>query len=340
MFSLFKTNVAVTADINGVLLSVLPRETLLQTALRNGIDFPHSCRVGGCATCKCRLVSGRVKELTRSGYVLSEEELDQGYILACQSVPRTDIKVEVELAAQQARRRITGRVIGQERLTHDITLLRIQLSEGIQYKAGQFANLSLGPLGEHARSYSFATPVQPDAQVQFFVRKVEGGALSTFVNEHKLVGEEAVVEGPFGEFWLRPAAAPLLLIAGGSGLAPLLAVLKEALQAGGTRPVTLLFGARKECDLYALEDIATIGRHWEAQFAFIPILSALAESDPWPGARGMVGDHLAKHVAEGAHAYLCGPAAMIDVCASTLLACGVAREHIFADRFTTIRTAQ
>lgn len=87
MFSIFKKK-PVTARVNGVSLSVRPGETLLHAALSQGIDFPHSCRVGGCATCKCRLTQGRVKELTRTGYVLSYSELEQGYILACQSVPQ------------------------------------------------------------------------------------------------------------------------------------------------------------------------------------------------------------------------------------------------------------
>ncbi|WP_375540010.1 2Fe-2S iron-sulfur cluster-binding protein [Rugamonas brunnea] len=312
----------------------------MQAALRNGVAFPHSCRVGGCATCKCRLTSGRVKELTQAGYVLSEEELDQGFILACQSVPTSDIAVEVDLGAMPAQRRVAGRVIGQERLTHDITALRIQLSESLHYKAGQFANLSLAPLGDHARSYSFATDVQPDAQVQFFVRKVPGGALSSLVNEGSLVGTEAVVEGPLGEFWLRPADAPLLFIAGGSGLAPILAMLREAARSECARPVTLLFGARQERDLYGLEDIQDIARHWQGRFDFLPVLSGQTDADGWQGERGMVGDHIARHVAGGPHTYLCGPPVMVDACTAILTQSGVAREHIFADRFTTIRGQQ
>ncbi|MBA5604063.1 2Fe-2S iron-sulfur cluster binding domain-containing protein [Duganella sp. FT3S] len=340
MFSIFKRRAPVTAHVNGTPVPVGSGETLLQAALRSGIDFPHSCRVGGCASCKCRLTSGRVRELTPSGYVLSEDELDQGYILACQSVPSSDIAVEVDLSAAPARRRVPGRVIGQQRLTHDITALRIQLSESLHYKAGQFANLRLAPLGDHARSYSFATDVQPDGQVQFFVRKVPGGALSMLVNEASLVGTEATVEGPLGEFWLRPADAPLLFIAGGSGLAPILAMLGQAARSGCGRPVTLLFGARGERDLYGLEAIQDIARHWPAQFSFLPVLSGPPDADGWQGARGMVGDHLARHVAGDAHAYLCGPPVMVDACTATLTHCGVAREHIFADRFTTIRGQQ
>lgn len=335
MFSIFKKKEPVTARVNGVSLSVRPGETLLQAALSQGIDFPHSCRVGGCATCKCRLTQGRVKELTRTGYVLSDSELKQGYILACQSVPQTDIDVAVDLVGQPSRRRVAGKVIGQERLTHDITQIRIQLDEGIQYKAGQFANLSFSALADVSRSYSFATPVQPDAQVQFYIRKVPGGALSTLVNERNVVGEVVNVEGPLGEFWLRPGDAPLIFIAGGSGLAPILAVMKDAIQSGARRPAVLFFGARQERDLYALKEIEAIGKQWGSAFFLIPVLSDVAEGGAWLGARGNVGDKIAEYLTPGTHAYLCGPPAMIDSCLDKLIQRGVSHENIFADRFTT-----
>ena len=108
MLSFFTKRKPLTAIINGRSVMVNPRETLLQAALRQEIDFPYSCRVGGCATCKCKLVEGKVRELTESSYTLSAQELDEGYILACQSVPLTDIRVKVDLAAQAQKRRVTG----------------------------------------------------------------------------------------------------------------------------------------------------------------------------------------------------------------------------------------
>jgi 3-phenylpropionate/trans-cinnamate dioxygenase ferredoxin reductase subunit len=335
MFSFLAKKTATTAHINGTPITVLPRETVLQAALRQHIDFPHSCRVGGCATCKCRLLDGRVKELTSTGYVLSDQELGQGYILACQSVPQTDISIAVNLEAAQARRQVSGRIVGQERLTHDITQLRIQLDESLDYKAGQFANLSLATLGDATRSYSFATPVQPDSQVCFFIRKVPGGAMSTLVNERSVLGERVRVDGPYGDFWLRPAEAPLMLVAGGSGLAPVLALLRDAADKGVARPVTLLFGAQRQRDLYALDDIAALARRWRGRFEFIPVLSAAAEDTAWQGARGMVDSHIAASLTEGSHAYLCGPPPMVDACAAQLHRCGVQADQIHADRFIT-----
>jgi NAD(P)H-flavin reductase/ferredoxin len=337
MFSFLAKKRPTEARINGVPITVKPKETLLQAALRHGIDFPHSCRVGGCASCKCRLLEGRVKELTKTAYVLSDQELDSGYILACQAVPRTDVSVEVDLSVQQARRQIGGRVVGQDKLTRDITLLRIQLDESLDYKAGQFANVRLAALGGLSRSYSFAAPAQPDSQVSFFIKKVPGGVLSTLVNERGLVGEQVSLDGPHGDFCLRPADAPLILIAGGSGLAPVLALLEDAAQKGCTRPVTLLFGARQEQDLYALGEIDALAKRWRDKFRFIPVLSAAQGDAAWAGERGILAERVSRFAVAGAHAYLCGPPPMVDTCAAALELAGLSPANIYADRFTTQR---
>ncbi len=335
MFSFFSKKTAVTAVINDRSITVNPKETLLQAALRQGIDFPYSCRVGGCATCKCKLVDGKVKELTQTGYILSDDELDQGYILACQSVPTTDLKIQVDLTAQQARKKMPGRILSQEKLTHDITALRIQLDESLIYKAGQYANLSVDLMPGVQRSYSFANPAHMDAQVTFFVRKVPGGEFSTRIYDENVVGKHVVVEGPMGDFWLRSAQAPLLLVAGGSGLAPVLALLQEAAEQGVNRPAVLLFGARTQADLYGLKTIDEIASKWAAGFKFIPVLSQEPDDSGWTGARGLVTEHMQAHLNSQPHAYLCGPPPMVDAATSMLVSQGVPRNDIHADRFTT-----
>ncbi len=323
-----------TATINGRKIRVEPKETLLQAALREGVAFPNSCRVGGCATCKCRLVEGEVKELTESTYLLSDEELDARTILACQSVPQTDVTIEVALK-DGARRVARGVVTAKESLTADIARLHVQLDAPLDYKPGQFANLRLGSLPGLSRSYSFATPPRVDGQLTFFVRKVPGGAFSTRVVDHDVVGESITVEGPAGVFVLRPGEAPLIFVAGGSGLAPVLSILRAAVDAGDARPATLLFGARTQADLYAQDEIDAIAKAWRGSFTFVPVLSDTAADTAWAGARGMVADHLAPYVVEGAHAYLCGPPPMVDAAESALRARGVSKQHIHADRFTT-----
>lgn len=339
MFSLFRTKKPLAAQINQQAITVNPKETLLQAALREGIDFPHGCRVGGCAACKCRLLEGKVKELTEAGYILSDDELDQGFILACQSVPQTPVRIAVDLSAQSARRQVPGRVIAQDKLTHDITRLRVQLDSSLHYKAGQYADIRLERLPALSRSYSFATPVTVESQVSFFVREVPGGPFSTLVNRENLLGERLVVDGPVGDFWLRPADAPLLLVAGGSGLAPILALLQGALAEGVRRPVVLLFGARTVQDLYAQDDIQRIAQAWNAGFQFVPVLSAADSNSLWAGERGLVTEKIPALLPPGAHAYLCGPPPMIDSAVAMLRQLGVAQTQIHTDRFTNRQDA-
>ncbi len=326
---------AKAATINDQLIALRSKETVLQAAERSGIPFPSSCRVGGCGTCKCRLVEGKVNELTETGYLLSATEIEEGYILACQSVPVTDVRIEVDLTKSAGKRRIKGRVVAQERLTHDITHLSIQLDAPLDYRAGQFAEVSFDALPGVSRSYSFASPPRADGTVDFFVRKVPGGQLSSFIHDRDLIGSAAVVEGPSGDFWLRDGDEPLVMVAGGSGLAPILAVLKDAVERGVSRPLTVLFGARERRDLYALDAIEAIGEAWRGSFRFVPVLSAASGDKEWQGERGLVTDKLAEHAGPGVHGYLCGPPVMIDKAVEELVRLGARPGDIRFDRFET-----
>ena len=328
------------ALINGQAIVVEPKQTVLQAALDAGIDFPHSCRVGGCGACKCRLTAGQVTELTETGYLLTGDELERGYILACQSVPRSDIALEVDLSRRTARRGVSGRIVGRDRLTHDIVRLRVLLDEALPYKSGQFALISIEGLPGVERSYSFATPARDDGQVSFLVRKVPGGQLSSLVNDRDVCGRSVVVDGPYGDFWLRPDGAPLLLVAGGSGLAPILAILREAAATGVARSATLVFGARAQRDLYALDELDAIARQWRGSFRFVPVLSDAVEDATWTGARGLVSEHLPALLEPDAHAYLCGPAPMIDAAIERLTSAGVPRAQVHFDKFTTLADAE
>jgi ferredoxin len=214
-----------TARINGELVPVGANETVLDAALRQGFDFPHACRVGGCGTCKCRLLEGQVTELTETAYLLSAEEIRQGYILGCQSVPTSDVRIDVDLPRDDSMRLVSGRVTGQQEVTHDITRLTAQLDEGLAYRSGQFARISFDALAGIERCYSFAAPPRSDGVVEFLIRKLPGGLVSSLLDERDLIGATLRVEGPLGDLWLRPSPEPILMVAGGSGLSPLLAML-------------------------------------------------------------------------------------------------------------------
>ena len=340
MFSFFNKNKKpLTAVINDQAIDVLPKETLLNAALRNNIEFPHSCRVGGCAACKCQLTDGQVRELTDAGYILSDDDLDRGYILACQSVPKTDIRIRLDNPTT-ALQQLDGTIVGQQKLTHDITRLTIRCDTTLPFRPGQFADLTLASLPGISRSYSFASVSQEPGVLEFFVREVPGGQFSERINQQDLGGETINIRGPLGDFWLRPAASPIIMLAGGSGLAPIIAMLQAQLAESRQRPLWLLFGARQQRDLYAEQTLANIQQQWQAPFYFIPVLSEEAESSDWPGERGLVTDPLPRLFADHtelshSHAYLCGPPAMIDAAQNTLLSLGINATHIYADRFAT-----
>ena len=147
------------------------------------------------------------------------------------------------------------------------------------------------------------------------------------------MGQTLTVDGPVGDFWLRPGSSPLMLIAGGSGLAPMLALLKDAANQGVQRSVTLLFGARAQQDLYALDDIEGLSQQWAGRFRFLPVLSAEPADSNWAGARGLVSDQIPQPIEAGSQVYLCGPPAMIDHAMPVLTLHGVRRADILPTGF-------
>lgn len=334
-------------EADGIDFPVQPGRSLLQAALDRGIAFPHNCRAGGCAECKCQLVAGKVKELTDKSYKLSGEELRSNFILACQSLPRSDLVVKVALRAGPSHPVVesAGVVERHALLTHDIMHLVVRLDSALAFTPGQYADVSLldergDPLA--TRSYSFANC--PDSGgvsdvVEFFIRAVPGGQFSGALFRDANVGMRVRVQGPYGSFHLRNATAPLLFAAGGSGLAPIVAMMRGETQdiGSGTRDLTVVVGARTTGDLYLLEEMEQFGKHWRGRFEFVPVLSAEPDPSDWKGLRGMVADRLPEilgaRLAEH-HAYLCGPPAMIDTCIDVLRKGGIRENVIYFDKFT------
>lgn len=326
----------VRVEPSGCEFEVTKGETVLESALKRGIAFPHDCTVGTCGTCRVRLLDGRVEAITPFGYTLSREELEANYILACQALPKSDLTIEVEIASGDVitatRQRATLNSVSD--LTHDIKRLTFTVDTAINWRAGQYANISWDDSGEH-RSYSFATaPSQGGSlQVQTFVRHVPGGRFTDALFGGDLAALSFEIDGPHGNFWLREGEGPILCIAGGSGLAPILSLLEDAARRRIRRDCIFLFGARSTRDLYAADEIAAIRSRWTAGFDFWPILS----EEPIDGFRnGWVTDHIPaalERLGPGAHAYLCGPPPMIDA-AIPLLHRQISVDNIHYDKFT------
>lgn len=350
MFGLFKKNAEssepqqITLQPLGSTLAHKNGDTILTTALEAGIAFPHNCRVGGCATCKCKLIEGSVKELTDKSYLLSAEEMAENYILGCQSIPKGNVVVEVAgLDGNEQSHSLvkTTATISQTRdLTHDIVELSLTLNSPLDYTAGQYADIELpSDLGTGSRSYSFAQAPASRSNSQalcFHVRKVPNGAFTEWLHASDRSGTQLNISGPYGDFYLRPGSSPILAIAGGSGMAPLKALLEQARADGATRDVVYLFGARSQADLYCLEEMQALTKGWLAHFQFEPVLNQEPEDSDWQGRRGMVTDHIdelvgAKLTAQ--HVYMCGPPPMIDAAESVLLKAGINANNIHYDKF-------
>ncbi|MEQ9107923.1 MAG: 2Fe-2S iron-sulfur cluster-binding protein [Limnobacter sp.] len=317
------------------------RKVILNSALSAGLGFPHNCRVGSCTQCKCKLKSGKVRQLTDSSYVLSAEDLKAGMILACQSIPETDLEIDVKLTSGGDRLVETrGTIVSQKELTHDIVEFRVALDDSMPFKAGQYAEIRLEEFSL-SRNYSFAiAPKGHEAnELVFHVRKVPGGKFTQWLFAANRQETRLSVSGPFGDFYLRPAdgekPAPIVCVAGGSGMAPILSLLDQASWAGETRDVVYLFGARTQRDLYADADIGRIQQGWRGSLNFKQVLSEEPANTNWTGARGYVTDELDKLQLDWpqVQAYLCGPPAMIDAAIAKFSKLGVKVENIRYDKF-------
>jgi alkene monooxygenase reductase len=317
-----------------------PTETLLAAALRNGLYLRYGCKHGGCGTCKVQLADGDV-DLTASAYSLPPSERDAGTILVCQSYPLDDCVIDVttmnldddEFRKGDQTGEFTLTVESVEALTHDIrrVVLRHAPDVRVPFTAGQFVNVII-PGTASARSYSMANGSADDDRIELICKLIPGGAFSEFLAAGEPVGTDLTVTGPFGRLAIRLSHREIVMVAGGSGLAPLLAMLKDLARKGSTRRVTLFFGARTVGDLYGLAEIADL-RAVLPGLTFVPVVG---EATPaWTGATGLVTDGIAATRADwsGFDAYLCGPPAMIDAVSELLTTRGVRPQNIHFDAF-------
>jgi CDP-4-dehydro-6-deoxyglucose reductase/ferredoxin-NAD(P)+ reductase (naphthalene dioxygenase ferredoxin-specific) len=312
-----------------------PGDTLLDALIMAGVPFPYSCQAGNCGTCKCELIDGDVFELEHSEHALSAEERARNIILACRTQAWGDTRIrrlETEELVIHPSRVMRCRVAALDDLTHDIKGVRLVIESGgpFTFSAGQYAQVEFGPgMSKH---YSMAnTPAEPE--LEFQIRRIPGGRTSTHVATQLRVGDHVKVSGPLGSSYLRDQhAGPVLLVAGGSGLAPMQSILGTLLGRNYPAPVALYFGVRSERDLYRealLKDLA-------AQHPNFTYHVVLSEQKGERGRRyGLVHEALAQDLADptGCKAYLAGPPVMVEAATAVLEARGLAHRDIHADAF-------
>ena len=216
-----------------------------------GVPYPHGCRTGECGSCKTRLLSGDVSMTAYDRAVLSQSERAEGLILVCRARPRSDVHIAwlgMDEDESLPTQRMTGQVTNVEVLTPDIRRIYVWPERPLQFAAGQYVRLGFGTLP--FRSYSMAN--RPDEEVlEFHIRLVPSGVASRYVADHLKPGERIRLEGPAGSAHLRPDHdGPIVAVAGGTGLVPILSIVRTRLQTGSTQPIWLYVGARTNRDAY------------------------------------------------------------------------------------------
>jgi CDP-4-dehydro-6-deoxyglucose reductase, E3 len=330
----------VRLEPSGHTFTVDPGETLLEAALRQGIGLPYGCRNGACGACKGVLRSGELAYGEYQDRALHPSEKAAGKALTCCTQPLSDIVFEVrELggAKDLAIRTMPCRVERIEKPAEDVAILYLKLPTGerLQFLAGQYIDILLKE-GKR-RSFSLGNAPHDDQLLQLHVRRTPGGAFSEFVFEQ--MKERAILrfEGPFGTFFLREDSdKPMVFVAGGTGFAPIKAIIEHAFHHGIDRPMVLYWGVRSRKDLY----LADLAPRWQAEhpgFSYVPVLSEPLAEDGWTGRTGFVHQAVLDDFPSlaGYQVYACGAPAMTDIAKQTFVAQkGLPEDEFYCDAFT------
>ncbi|HET7395383.1 MAG TPA: CDP-6-deoxy-delta-3,4-glucoseen reductase [Gammaproteobacteria bacterium] len=319
--------------------SVRDGETVLAAALRQGVQLPYGCRTGSCGTCRARLVSGKIGYPDGPPLALTALEMNHGEALLCRAVPDMDLVVEAqEIGGMSALRVRTFpcRIARMTPLAHDVMAVYLKLPavSRLGFLPGQYVDVLIED--NHRRSFSLANPPHDDKLLELHVRHVPGGHFTTEVFHKLHEGALLRLQGPLGTFFLREQSTrPILMIAGGTGFAPIKSMLRHIREhRSEPRRIVFYWGARARRDLYAdpwLREQAAS----QPDFSYIPVLSEPAPEDAWTGRSGFVHEAvLADHPdLSGFDIYLSGPPPMVEAARQRFPAQGAAFRHLFSDAF-------
>ncbi len=325
-------------------ITVRPGETLLDAGLRAEIPLPFSCRSGGCGQCRAHLLNGRVDDGGPQAVSLTPEQRVRGDILLCCACALSDVEVEVDgvaLAAQSAESTYLTRVVGLDRLSHDVMRLTLALQDGrrLRYQAGQYIQVVLDD-GQR-RAYSFTAPGDETDRIELHIRLMPGGRFTPLVFEQMKLGDELRIEGPMGAFVLHePSPKPVIFVAGATGFAPVKSLLEEAFRIGLEKPLHFYWGVRRPEDLY-LRELPESWAREHANFHFVPVISEPAPDDHWSGRTGLVHEAILQDFPDlsGHQVYACGSLRMVDAARPAFVAQGLHEDACFSDAFTPAKPA-
>jgi benzoate/toluate 1,2-dioxygenase reductase subunit len=320
-------------DGRSVVIDADESNTIYLSALKNKVRIETDCLEGACATCKGLCTQGEYFLDDYSDEALSDEEAARREVLTCQMHPTSDCVIEYpyesSLALRTEPETIGGRVAEIETVAESVVRLVVEPEAELAFLPGQYVHLGVPGTDQH-RSYSFANPPSITDRLSFYVKILESGAMSEYVSGRAQPGDEMPITGPFGHFYLRPPVRPIVMVAGGTGLAPMLSMFDHMVGSGGTdQPIHLLYGANSPAELFALDHLGGVDLALETKRAVV------AGSADWHGHIGHVTELLDPELVAGGDVdvYLCGPPPMIEAAETWLLANGVDTARIHAEKF-------
>ena len=331
----------ITVQPSGHQFPCAPDETVLAAALRAGVGLPYGCKNGACGSCKGKLIAGELTHGTHQAKALSPVEAEAGAALFCCATPHSDLTIEVREVAGAGEfpiKKLPSRVASMQRVGSDVIVLSLQLpaAERLQYRAGQYIEFLLKD-GKR-RSYSMANAPHLSEQITLHIRHTPGGLFTDQVFSTMKERDILRFEGPLGTFFLREdSAKPIVLLASGTGFAPIKAIVEQAIEKNAGRSMVLYWGGRRPQDLY----MHALCEEWACSvpgFSYVPVVSHGLPQDGWQGRTGFVHRAVMEDLPDlHAHqVYACGVPLMVDAARSDFVAqCGLPEEEFFADAFTT-----
>ncbi|AEJ13314.1 MULTISPECIES: benzoate 1,2-dioxygenase electron transfer component BenC [Pseudomonas] len=310
-------------------------ETVADAAYRQGINIPLDCRDGACGTCKCKAESGRYD--LGDNFIedaLSEDEIAEGYVLTCQMRAESDCVIRIPASSQLCKTEqasFEAAISDVRQLSASTIALSIKgesLSR-LAFLPGQYVNLKV-PGSEQSRAYSFSS-LQKDGEVSFLIRNVPGGLMSSFLTNLAKAGDSMTLAGPLGSFYLRPIQRPLLLLAGGTGLAPFTAMLEKIAEQGSEHPLHLIYGVTNDFDLVELDRLQALA----ARIPNFTFSACVANPDSQYPQKGYVTQHIEpRHLNDGdVDVYLCGPPPMVEAVSQYVREQGITPANFYYEKF-------
>lgn len=312
-------------------------ELVTDAAFRQKINIPMDCRDGVCGTCKCHCEEGAYELGFYLDEAMTEDEAAARQVLTCQMKPQSNCVIAVpasSLVCKTGAETVQGEVIAVDALSATSFSLRVRLAKPIPFLPGQYVNIGVPGAGRH-RSYSFSSAPGSD-EASFLIRNLPGGVMSTWLGQKARPGDALELTGPMGAFYLRPVTRPQLWLAGGTGLAPFLAMLEKAAQEGSAHPIRLYYAVTRAADLVELERV----RDLADKIGDVSIVTILAAQDEDHARKGFVTDHLGLEDFNGGEAdvYLCGPPPMVESVRSHMAALGVQPASFHFEKFNPTET--